>query len=357
VNAAKTWEWSSDGIGAESIDCELKKEHHRISHLSARVSDKGASILAALPDPAFENVPVKLYVAKPGAGNDVSYLFFDGKITELRWGFPGPETLQITAHDNSVDARRAKKYRTFKNKTSVQIAQSILSEYGYSFDVSLGSVALVASVIDSGAELSDWDHVGRALAADGLEIVGPRNDKITIRQAASSNYSPAFTRGDQRVQRVEVQISHVHGPGASGDKHTLAAEDSTGSTRSTLGNKAIETNKENASERTHRLPPAKVAAGGSQAHSENRGSPWTNVVTRYAHRKDTLTLTTTPLADISLTNTITMQGYGAKIDGTWHPVSIRLPITGEKAHEMILTCERGPSPGARKNEGLAAEGS
>ncbi|HJU22845.1 MAG TPA: hypothetical protein VJ891_10080, partial [Casimicrobiaceae bacterium] len=171
ATAPKTWSFTPDTGNVASIEAELKKEKQRISVLTAVLNDPKRKIFGALPDPAFANVPVNLFLSKLGNAQSVSSLAFAGKMSSLQWGYPGYDKLTIVAHDSSVTMRMAKKYRLFKNKTSLQVAQAIALEYGFTVDASpLGTVVLQAKATHFGPELSDWNFISRSLAADGLEI-------------------------------------------------------------------------------------------------------------------------------------------------------------------------------------------
>src|SRR5215831_17432156 len=120
---AKTWEFTPDTENVISIDLELKKDKHRISFCHAKIYDPGWAIFNALPDCAFWDVPVKLFLGQPGNATAVTTLAFEGKVTEYAAGYPCPDTLVIVAHDQTVDMRRQKRYRSFRNLTSIQLAK------------------------------------------------------------------------------------------------------------------------------------------------------------------------------------------------------------------------------------------
>src|SRR3990167_3717372 len=154
---------TDDSHQVNSIECELRTEGKRISHLTCVITDPGMELFGKLPDPSFANVPVTLYMSSLGNPQSVTHLVFYGKVTSLQVGFPGPEVLTVVAHDLSIDARRQAKARTFKNKTSKQIVDEIIRDYGLSIDTSLlGDVTLVQRAVEigmtpsDGSALSDW---------------------------------------------------------------------------------------------------------------------------------------------------------------------------------------------------------
>lgn len=352
TNAAKAWSFDATSGNVIHIDVELKREKHRISVLTCRIHDLKWDIFNALPDPAFSNVPVKLYLAPPGNPRSPTVLVFDGKVTSLQAGYPAVSTLTIVAHDKSIDMRKKAVYRTLRNKTSVQLAQEIAKEYGYTVDVDAGSVTVRTTAVEMGAELSDWDHIGRALAADGL-YCHMDGSTLRIRQLATKAYPSTFSRDVPPVINLNAQINHVSGPGEGGDTKTPIALENSGTAQAVSSTKA-EADKEAASRRTHRRPVQGADASVEGAHSEDLGSsPWSNKVTGYRHRKDSATLVLTSTPDLTMLHTVPLAGWGAKVDGTWYPSTIKHTITGAEASLTTVSMERAPSASAAKSAGVA----
>src|SRR6185369_531803 len=212
--AAKSFVWTADSETVMSINLELHREHKHISCLTVQLWDprtKGQMwpIYNALPDPAFADIPMKLAIAKPDGGPSTLTSVFEGKVTSLQAGYPGPDHTTIVAHDKSISARLQARYKTYKGKTSVQIAQQIAKDYGYSVDVSaLVGLTLTQRAIDMGAStmglgaFSDWNHLVRALAVDGLELY-VKGGTLHIRQVATSLYPTVFTPDDGRVIQMD----------------------------------------------------------------------------------------------------------------------------------------------------------
>ena len=355
TNAAKVWEFTSDTGNVKSIDVQLKKDGKRVSVLTAALHDPGWELFSAFPDPAYNNIPVKLYLSRPGAASDVTYLAFDGKVTEFAAGFPGPTRLQIVAHDKSIDARKVARARTFKGMTSVQVAQQIAKVYGWSVDTSLGSVAIVQTAIDHRPNSTDWDHAFAALQADGLEcFFSSALNRLVIRQKASLAYSMVIRRGDPIVKTLEVRISHIRGPGQGGDiKGRADVETLQNQTRASSGVVTTAQAQENAGQTTHRRPVRGQALSVDGSHAEDaRGSPWSNQVDMRRRRKDSATLVTTVLPDLGLHHTLTLAGWGAKVDGAWNitGISHRL-VSDSAASETSTTLERSSSKGGRTQGG------
>lgn len=353
TGAAKVWEFTPATGNVITIETSLKKDKHRISNLVAKLYDPGWAIFNALPDIAFWDVPVTLYLSQPGNANSVTQLVFEGKATELSAGYPGPDTMTIVAHDRSIDMRRRKLYRTFRNLTSVQIAKKIATTYGFDVEVDLGSVQLRPVVSDIGAELTDWDHMARALAADGLELYHKGRSKIAIRQAASLAYPITFQKLGPLNIKLEPKINHV-GTGAGGDKRGPVALATAGTfkaiTDPSLTQAATD---EKADKRSHRTPAVGAATETGGAHSEDVATrAWTNQVTQLKRRKDTATLTCDALPDIGLHHTANLAGWGGKVDGTWFLEEIKHTITGTEYPMSTLEMKRGPSSAAIKSAGI-----
>ncbi len=350
----KTWAFTPDTGNVASIEAELKKEKHRISVLTAVLHDPKRKIFGALPDPAFANVPIRLYLSKPGSPQSVSSLAFDGKVTSFQWGYPGYDKLTIVAHDQTVAMRMQKKYRLFKNKSSVQVAQAIALEYGFTVDASsLGAVLVQAKSTHFGPEQSDWDFLCRSLAADGLEVY-TAGSKLVVRQAASLTYATSFQPDLPPVVRFEVAINYVHGSGEGGDKSGSVALESSGTAKAAQGALANELARQGASARTHLRPVSAPAATTSGSHAEDPANQgWTNQALHLKRRKDSAVLTCQLLPDVGLQHQASLAGWGAKIDGHWTIDTIKHLLIGADFSSTTLNLRRGTSPGAANSAGIA----
>jgi hypothetical protein len=339
----------------QRVSVELKKDKGRVSFLTVDLADPGFKFFAKLPDIAFFDVPLKLYARSPGAGSSVPVLTFDGQVTAYHPHYGGLSTLQIVAHDKTIKPRKLAKIRTIKNKTSVQAAKDIAKEYGIDLEVgSLGDVALAQRAIDFGLAgsgekfMSDWDHVVKALAADGL-VVFVRGSKIVVQQASTDLYPLTFRPGDGVVQSLDMTINHVRGPGAGGNKSGPVAMDHKGTEKAATGANALEVAKESGGEgRTHRRPVGGPATKTNGAHTEDvDGTKWKNTVTAFHNRKDEATLVTSLLPDMNLGQLIPIDGFGAKFDRNWEPETIRHELVPAGFSTTTVTMHSPTSKGAR----------
>lgn len=337
------------------IDCELKTDGKRVSYLTCGIADPGWILFGKLPDPAFANVPVKLYMAKPGSEQSITHLVFEGKVTSFQAGYPGPETLTMVAHDLSIDARRQAKYRTYRNVSSVQLCRLIAKDYGYDVDASLlGDVSIVQRAIDMGVQptegsaLSDWDHMRRSLASDGLQLY-VKGSKIIIQQSQDTNYPAKFIRGEPPVITLSVNVNHIRGPGKGGD-NTLIPFQGPGDVQALKGNQLLLGAKEQSKQRTHRRPVGGANVSTTGAHSEDTtGTQWKNLVTSLKRRKDTAQLTCFPIPDFDPRYRPVLEGWGAKVDGIWFTESVKhVLLPGGAGSTTMISIMRGPSPGSTK---------
>jgi len=362
TGAAKVWTFSPDSTEPEhlaSLDVELKKDKRRLSVATLRIHDPQwnarpvASLFNALPDPAYSDVPVKIWLAPPGAPRSPTSLVFEGKVTSLQPAFPAPSLLTIVATDRSIDARKQAQLRTFKNKSSTQIAEAIAKDYGFDVDLDVGDVQPKQRTVDIGygasvgsGRLSDWDHLVRALASDGLEV-WMRGSTLVVRRTQSTAYPSTFRHGDPNIISFVPMIEHVHGPGAGGDlKNTVAFQDR-GTKQAVTGTGAAAKAAEAAGARTHRTPVAGQKTGTDGTHAEDIPVGWTNVATQLSRRKDTATLILTATPDLYLTHTVSIAGWGGKCDGAWYPEGIRHAVVGAAAATTTVSLHRkGSSAGA-----------
>lgn len=353
TTGAKTWEFTRESHNVVHIDCTLRKEGKRVSYLDAQIIDPGWKIFSELPDIAFANVPVKLYLVRHGASTPT--LVFDGKATALQPVYPGPEMLAIVAHDKSVNARKKGVYSTLKNLTSVQLVHAIAKQYGYSVDADVGTAQIFQRKVDIGAGISDWDHMRRSLSADGLYL-HVHGNTLRIRQQPSIAYPTTFKRGEAPIIRLECSINHVRAPGQGGDVKTPTPGEHN-ATAVVHGIAETERTAAAADLKTHRQPVSGAASTAAGAHTEDMGArSWSNVATRLRSRKDEATLTCTVLPDYALTHTATLDGFGGKVDGSWFTEQVRHQISGSDELTTTIQLMRGPSDAALRSAGVPIPG-
>lgn len=319
--ASREWSWSADDHRILSVECELKKEKQRISFLTARISDPDRKIFNELPDPAYADVPVSFYMGKPGNPDAPATLVFAGKLTRMDTGWPDNKSLTVAAHDYSIEMRRKKRIKRFTNLTSAEFAKKVADEYGLELvqDTNiLGSLVRRMSVVALPPSASDWDTMTAALAADGIEVYADKKKRIQIRKAASVQYGTTITP-DVPLFRLEGSIEHIKGPGKGGDVQTSqVAFENDGTVKAASGAQS----KGNASKREGRNPTMSVGSSNG-AHSEDgQGVKWSPQVDLLKKRKDSLTIVSPPLHDISLRNLVKLSGWGPKLDGLWEPETI-----------------------------------
>lgn len=354
-------EYTNDSGVVARIESEERREHHAITTLTAELIDPKWDIFSKVKDPAFDNIVVKLYLAKAGDARSQQVLVFDGKLTTMAVGYPERRTLWLTAHDNSIDARRQKSFKTFKGKNSVQVAKSIASLYSFAFDTSqvTDSLAnLILREVDMGLNpnLSDWDHLQRALAADGM-VAHVKGTKLYVTQAPSVVYATTFSRDRFPVISLNVTVQHVRGPGAQGDvKGSTVAFDGKGTQRAIKGADAKAADKEKASSRTGRRPIGGAATTSNNAtHIEDLdGNKPEKVVDFLRKRKDSAQLVLLPTPDLSVLNNVRLSDWGGKVDGTWFVEGVKSTIVGgDGSATTTVSLMRGASPGAKKGAKLA----
>lgn len=363
--AAKSFVWTGDSEVVQTINLELHREHKHISCLTVQLWDPRTGmqmwpLYNALPDPAFADVPCKVSLAQPDGGPSTLTTVFEGKVTSLQAGYPGPSHTTIVAHDKSISARLQARYKTYKAKTSVQIAQQIAKDYGYDVDVTaLVGLTLTQRAIDLGAStmglgaFSDWNHLVRALAVDGLELY-VKNKTLHIRQSASTLYPTVFTPDDGRGIQMDVQTNHVSGPGAGGQTKSPMPGGNKGTTLASTGSTAQEAAKEGSVATTHRTPPQGAKQGHTGAHTESSRS-----LTAYAgqrrKRKDVVALTLGLTPDIGMQHLIQLKGWGLKIDGIWFIETITHSLAGGSGSTQLHLTNK-PSTGAQTQAGIVQPG-
>lgn len=347
VANAKTWAFSPDTGNVVSVDLELKKEKHRISVLQATIYDPRFEIFSALPDPALFTVPVTLYLATPEQPSIPSQKVFVGHITSLQLGYPAYDRMTIVAHDESIEARRNKRYQTVKNVRGDALAKQIAAAYGLTVDIQ-GAPTFTNRVVEIGAQVSDWDLLARVLYYDGLEIY---TDGSTwrIRQIASQNYRTTFQKDEPPVVKLEASINHI---GSGYDKKGSVALENSGTYVAAQSSQA-EAKKENASERSHRRPVGGSVTTNTGSHSESPGNKgWTNVATQLRRRKDTAVIEMLATPDIGIQHIVNLSGWGGKVDGPWHINVIKHVITGSEFAATTLEMQRAASSGSSAASGV-----
>lgn len=366
TRAAQTWKFTPDGERVLRADVNLRRDGKRISFATVELRDPRTDgqiwpLANALPDPAFLDVPMRVFLSKPGEAQAASRLIFDGKATSYQPGWPGPATLTIVGHDRSIDMRAQARYRTLKNKTSVQLAQAIASEYGYTVDVSqLGSIVLTQRLIDMGISgvgrgmFSDWNHIIRALAVDGLELY-VKGKVIAVRKLAQQTYPQTFRPDDGTVISFRPTINHVSSPGAGGQIKGPQPGGNKGTALSTTGARKSETDAEKADAATHRKTPQGPAANTQGSHTESTGDN-SGKAFQHRKRKDEAELVLWALPDLGLQHVINMGGWGKKFDGAWHIVDMTFPIAGSGPTQQQLRLSREPQGGALSQALVAAPG-
>ncbi len=347
----------------EEIVITLQKEGKRISSATIQIADPKSGhvywpLANSLPDPAFVDVPVKVYLAKPTEGQSASKLVLDGKAWSYQMGYPGPSHTTIVAHDRSIDLRLRAVYRTFRNKTSVGVAQAIAQEYGFTVDQGeLADAVTTQRALEIGAggvgygALSDWHHITRALAVDGLELY-TEGKAIKVRKSAQLVYPQTFRPDDGMTVSLEVMIMHVFSPGGAGQSKTAMPGASKGTIQSTIGSAKQVTDAQNADATMHRYPPQGSVSTNKGTHTESVGSQ-IGPASQRRKRKDEATLTVRLLPDITLRHLINLSGWGGKVDGLWNVQAVKHAIAGNGPALSVVTLQRGPSNADRRQVGTA----
>ena len=364
---AKTWVFSPDSENVIGIDVDLRKEGRMISTATMRIQDPRVSgqwhpIFTSMPDPAFVDIPFQVYVSKPSEGQTSSKLVFDGKLTSLQPAYPAPSQLTFVAHDRSIDARLQASYDTFKNKRSSDIAQIIAQRYGWTVDASdLVGIVLTQRLtwmamggVGTGA-LSDWHHLTRALAVDGLELYVGTNKTLKIRKSSSLVYPHTFRPDDDQIISFEPTINHVGGPGMAGQSKMPVPGGNKGTALSTTGTNKGETDSANADATTHRSHPQGPASNANGSHTESTGNDSGPAFQR-RKRKDEAVLVTRALPDLGLKHILPFAGWGGKIDGNWHIAGIRFAVPGAGDALSHINLTREPSGASDKQIGIQPAG-
>ena len=234
-------------------------------------------------------------------------------------------------------------------KNSVQIAQTIAKDYGLSVDATIGSVSLLPRSFDvaAGDLMTDWDVLARALIADGLQFY-VTGERVVIFADPTHTYSPAFRRDDdERVLRFAPKILHVSGPGVGGDvkKQALDVEARPGNVVAFQGSEAKLADAAEATRRTH-MRPISV--------DETAARPWSNSANLKRKRKDTASLSLHGCPEIGLHHTVSLSGWGGKVDGAWQVESVEHNVIGSDSPTQEVSMMRPASNAGRKSAGVAA---
>lgn len=334
----KTFEAGDHSLSEVTV--ELHKEKRAIGNLVAVIHcDNVWRLLDQMPDIAFDNIPCVLYMSKPGSPEKVTHKVFDGKVTAYDPRYP-ENILTITAHDKSIDARKSKTYQTFKKLTSVQIAERVAKIYGYDVDQAGVTAELKQRNISTGhGDDSDWDHMARELAMDGLEFY-VKGNKLKIRNIAKKRYPVVFGRLDPVIRDFQAKIAHVRGPGSSGNIKNTAALATGGDAKALDGARAQAVDKQQGGEhRTHRRPTGTTSDG---AHLGD-ASKWTAYAGLKYRRQDEATMVIDPTPDITLDHYASLDDFGEKIDGDWEIRSIRHALLSGGGSATTLNIQR-PKP-------------
>lgn len=350
-------EYTHDSGLIAQISYEEHRDKKRVTTLQAEFLDPQWALFGKIKDPAFSNVPVELYLSKAGQTREQKIKVFDGKLTALAVGYPDRRTLTVTAHDKSIDARRQKTFKVFKGKHGVHIAESIAKAYDLEIDASditslLGNIKTREVDIGLGPNLSDWDHMVRALAADGF-TAHVRHSKLIISQSPSVRYATTFYRDRFPVVSLNVTVNHVRGPGKGGDVRGTTWMDGQGTAKAVKGSDAKEAAKESAGSRTHRRPIGGAATSTAGAHSEDLdGNKPENTVAYLRKRKDQAQMVLLASPDLTVMNNVMLSGWGGKVDGTWFLETVRHQVSGDGGAMTTVGMMRGASSGAKKGANL-----
>lgn len=347
----------------QRVDIALKKEKGKISTLTAELFDPRLKLLDELPDPAFFDVGVKLYLAKPGQPSSVSVKTFDGIATSYDLSSWVQGRWLLVAHDNSYKARVRALQRTFTNKTSLDLVKLIAREYGWEVDTSalsntrtleqrLFSIGLPAS---GDKFYSDWDHLQRELLSDGL-TAHVKHNKLIIHRAPQTAYSRTFRPGDGYFIDLAGSIRHVRGPGGQGNISSQVAYDHAGAEKALKGKpKQAAEAMQGGDGKTHIRPVGGASTKTQGAHSEDtKGASWSNEVNLRRKRKDEATLTLNVTPDLFLDHLVPLDGVSSKYNGQWEPIEIRHAIVPSSESHTTVAMQRGVNRQAAAQSGTVA---
>lgn len=363
--AAKSIVWTSADQIVQQAEIDVHRGDKNISTVTVIVWDQEKNrqkwpIANDIPDPAFASILFKVFLSKNGEGAAAAKLVFDGVIGSLQLSYPAVSNLTVVAHDRSLLMRAQARYRTFKNKTSVQLAKALSQDYGLEVDTSeLVAIAQTQRVIDAGlgaiggGALSDWNHLVRALSVDGLELY-MSGKKVKIRKKAQAVYPHTFKPDDGLVLTFRPQINHVGSPGAGGQMKVAQPGGNKGTVAAATGTNATETNAAGNDATTDRTPPQGPTDDG-KPHTESTGSYKEQLDHRFK-RKDEAELVTRSLPDLGLQHLVSVSGWGGKFDGNWHVQSVKHVITGSSPATSSISLTRELSDASSKQIGIQPGG-
>jgi phage protein D len=333
------YKWTAESEVVETVEFDSSKSPKAVTMVDVTVADPKANgryfpIFNSLPDPRVETIPFKLYLK--AADQSKPYLVFEGKVGSLQPGYPDPSKTSIVAYDYSIGTRIQSRYRTYANLKSTDITKRILQDYGFSTDLA-PDVKAFQRRVDIGMGLSDWDHLARALAADGLELY-VSGTTFKVRKNASQEYAITFSPDDGNVEKFEARINHVGPPGTGGQSKAPLPGGNSGSMNSITGSAAAIA--ESTQDTTHRRPIAGAAKDHEGAHTESVTS-LSPSGTKKKDRQDEVTLTLKLMPDIMISHKIKLSGWGKKIDGSWHLSRVHHSIAG---HESTTTLHLTNAP-------------
>jgi hypothetical protein len=344
------------------ISVALKKEKGRSSYLTAEVFDPRWELFDKLPDPAFHDVPVRLYMPPLKAPQSPPILVFDGMITTLDENFPDWR-FTIVAHDKSFKARLNAAQRVVRNKNSVQAAQELARRYGLTVEIGqdvLDDVAnrkIIARAVDisipatAALAMSDWQQITRMLESDGLRGY-MKGRTLIVEKQPRKTYKKKITPAD--TTSLNVRIQHVRGPGHGGNIINPAFEGTDSQKAVFAAQGALIQDFVNSmtagQARTHRKPVGGRPANHDGSHAEAAAAKWTNKVTRMAGRKDEAQWTGDLTPDLFPDYYVTMSGWGAKVNGDWEIEEVNhILVPGDNGAQTTMKLVRGASKQAAKS--------
>jgi phage protein D len=347
----------------QQVAVALKKEKGRISYLTADIFDPRWKLFNALPDIAFYDVPVRLYMPPLDAPQSPPILVFEGIATTYEPHFPDWR-FTLVAHDKSFKARLNATQKIIKGKTSAQAAEALAKRYGLTAEITADVAGIVARAADISLPaiatnaMSDWQQVQRMLESDGLRGY-VKGSKLIVEKLPIKTYRKTFKPDEPACSQFTVRIQHVRGPGKGGDTITPAFEnrESSKAVRETQGVAQREADNMTAGQaRTHRRPVGGAPAGHGGSHSEASAAKWSNQVTRLRHRKDEATWSGDLTPDLFPDYKVTLDGWGPKVNGDWDVEEVsHVLIPGEGGSGTTLKLTRGLSKQGAPSIGIPFE--
>jgi phage protein D len=347
----------------QQISVALKKEKGRISYLTADIFDPRWKLFNALPDIAFFDVPVRLYMPPLDAPQAPPTLVFEGIATTYEPHYPDWR-LQLVAHDKSFKARLNATQQVIKGKTSAQAAEMLARRYGLTAEITADVTDLVARASDISVAavatnaMSDWQQVTRMLESDGLRGY-VKGNRLVVERLPTKTYRKTFKPDEPACSQFSVRVQHVRGPGHGGDTITPAFEnrDSSKSVRETQGTAQREADAMTAGQaRTARRPVGGRPHNHDGSHAEAYAAKWSNQVTRFRHRKDEATWIGDLTPDLFPDYKVTLDGWGPKVNGEWDIEEVgHVLVPNENGSQTTLKLTRGLSKQGAPSVGIPFE--